>query len=193
MGSGGPRRHGQVVVHHTDGLAGDVTTFRGLPVTTPERTILDLAGTLGPKATRKAVREAVRLKRTTMDALGRRLVTAAGRRGVADLRGYVARHTTLPFDRCRSDAEAMGLVVLADADCPIPAVNVDVAGEEADFSWSDRRLIIEVDGPDFHRFPEEDARKDAVWRAAGWTVRRLPSGLVFDEPERLVVLHRRPT
>jgi hypothetical protein len=139
------------------------------------------------------IREAIRLKLTTMPRLQRQFHRGKGRRGIAGLRDYVERFGRLPFDRCKSDAEAMGLQVLAESNRPIPDVNVDIAGEEADFSWPARRLLIEIDGPQFHLFAEEDGRKQAIWKDAGWRVRRIPSGAVFDEPERLIALHDNPT
>jgi len=39
----------------------------------------------------------------------------------------------------------------------------------------------------FHQFADEDARKVAVWRAAGFTVRRVPSDAVYDAPTALIV------
>lgn len=189
-GSGGPRRIGRVLIVRSKTLAGDVTRLRGMPITTPERTIADLARGLSAKATAKLVREGVRVKRTTMRELQAYLVTCPRRRGTAALRGYVDRCIRLPFDRCRSDAEAYGLEVLDAARLTIPGVNEEIAGEEADFSWPDQRLIIEIDGPDFHLFAEEDARKTAIWRAARWTVRRIPSDRVFDAPAELIALAR---
>ena len=47
-----------------------------------------------------------------------------------------------------------------------PQVNVQVGrGIEADLVWRRRKLLIEIDGGQFHRFPDEDARKEAAWRA----------------------------
>jgi len=54
----------------------------------------------------------------------------------------LARRSSLPFHRCRSDAEAFGLVVLDEAGVPLPAVNRRIAGEEADFCWPDVRVIV---------------------------------------------------
>ena len=48
--------------------------------------------------------------------------------------------------------------------------------------------IIEIDGPQFHQFPDEDARKQARWEAAGFTVRRIPSDQVYNDPNRLLEL-----
>jgi very-short-patch-repair endonuclease len=80
------------------------------------------------------------------------------------------------------------LEVLHDAGVPPPEVNVWIRGEEADLVWRAARFIIEIDGPDFHQFADEDARKQAIWEAAGFRVRRLPSGAVFDRPQRLIAL-----
>jgi hypothetical protein len=192
-GSGGPKRLGDVLVCRSSTLADDTTTLDGLPITTVERTIVDLGASVRGRAAQKMIREAIRLKLTTMPRLQRHFQRRKGRRGIAALRDYVERFGKLPFERCRSDAESMALQVLAESSRPIPSVNVDIAGEEADFSWPDRRLIIEIDGPQWHLFADEDGRKEAAWRAAGWTVRRIPSGRVFDAPHELIVLHDRPT
>ena len=80
------------------------------------------------------------------------------------------------------------LEVLREAGRPLPRLNVRIAGEEADLSWSQMRLIVEIDGGPFHLDVGEDARKQACWEAAGWTVRRLPSDDVYDHPERLLLL-----
>jgi very-short-patch-repair endonuclease len=80
------------------------------------------------------------------------------------------------------------MMVLRDADRPSPSLNNKIAGEEADLSWAAERLIIEIDGGPFHQDVGEDARKERVWRAAGWTVLRIPSDDVYEAPERLLTL-----
>jgi very-short-patch-repair endonuclease len=69
-------------------------------------------------------------------------------------------------------------------------VNVRIAGEEADLVWFSRRVIVEIDGPQYHRFREEDARKQALWEGAGYTVRRAPSDRVYKAPAAFVALCR---
>jgi hypothetical protein len=49
-----------------------------------------------------------------------------------------------------------------------------------------------ADGPQFHLFADEDARKQARWEGAGNTVRRIPSGDVYDRPQRLLALATQP-
>lgn len=82
--------------------------------------------------------------------------------------------------------------LLRDAGRPLPRLNHRIAGVEADLSWRTERLIVEIDGGPFHLDIGEDAHKQARWEAAGWTVRRLPSDHVYEEPDRLVALAPEP-
>ncbi|HEX8067133.1 MAG TPA: type IV toxin-antitoxin system AbiEi family antitoxin domain-containing protein [Thermoleophilaceae bacterium] len=185
-GSGGPRMLGSVLVLRSTTLDGDVASRDGIAITTPERTLVDLAPHLHPRAAGKALREAIRLRLTTAPRLLAALVRHRRRRGTALLADLATRYASLPYDRSRSDAESRALELLHDAGVRPPRVNVKVAGEEADLTWPDRRLIVEIDGPQFHRFAEEDARKQLVWERAGYTVRRLPSDAVFLRPGELI-------
>lgn len=165
----------------------------GPPRTTVERTIVDLAGMLPARELRKCVREALRLKLMTTTSLVATVNRHGRRPGLAGLRPLADRYARLPFHRCRSDAEAMALELLDGAGRPIPEVNVLVAGEEADQWFPDLGRIIEINGPGFHLLKDEDARKTAIWRAAGLQVDRISSGDVFDHPERYLALApRRP-
>jgi hypothetical protein len=187
-GSGGPRRHGGVLAYRRSTLEGDVTTWRGIPITSVPRTLLDLARTVGSRALARAVREAVRLELTTLAALGDRLSDYHGRRGSRRLAETLARYAGLPLERARSGAEIRALEILRDANCPLPRLNARIAGEEADLSWPTMKLIIEVDGEPFHLDLGEDRRKQRIWERAGWTVRRIPSDDVYERPDRLLGL-----
>ncbi|MEP6953460.1 MAG: hypothetical protein ABI950_05280 [Solirubrobacteraceae bacterium] len=57
-------------------------------------------------------------------------------------------------------------------------MNATIAGEEADLSWPAVRHIVELGGPDFHRFPDADLAKQATWERAGWVVARLHTDAV---------------
>ena len=187
-GSGGRRRLDGVLVFRSPTLAGDVTTHAGLPITTAGRTLLDIAPSLSDRALRKALREALRLRVVTIRQLRTVLARHPNGHGSGRLRVLAERYARLPLWRTRSDAEAMALELLDRAARPIPQVNVIVAGEEADLWWPDHRLIVEIDGPGYHRLRDDDARKTATWRAAGHTVRRLGSDDVFDRPHVLLAL-----
>ena len=187
-GSGGPRRFGDLVVCRSTCLDGDVTRRDGIPITTPARTIIDLAAHLAVRERDKAVREAIRLGVMTAADLSATIARHPHRRGTRGLAELASRLGRLPLHRTRSDAEARALCVLDAAGLAPPHVNCRFEGEEADLAWPALRRIVEIDGPQFHQDPSEDARKEAAWRAGGWTVARVPSGAVFDEPERLIAL-----
>lgn len=175
-------------VSYSKTLASDLATVDGIPTTTVERTIIDLWPHLtGPDRSRM-LREALRIEATDAVALLAAVHRHRRRRGARALRKEVQAQLHLPFARCKSPAEAHGLVVLDAAGVEIPAVNEKIAGEEADFIWYALRLIIEIDGPQWHRFREEDARKTAAWVAAGYTVRRISSDRVFEAPAELLRL-----
>ena len=191
-GSGGRRRLGGVLVLRSTTLRGDTTRLNGIPITTGARTLIDEAPRLNDKQLGRAFREASRLKVTSTQQLFRTLDRNRGRRGTARVKELAIRYSALPHNRTRSNAEALGLEVLHDAGIEPPQVNIKIAGEEADLAWPKHRLIIEIDGPQYHQFADEDARKQRVWERAGYVVRRLPSDTVYDDPSRLLALARVP-
>ena len=186
-GSGGPRRHGGVLVFRSSVLDGDRATLRGIPLTAVPRTLLDLAPRLSERALARAVREAVRLKLTTIETIAGCLGRHRGRRGSRRLLAVIARYAGLPLERARSGAEVCALETLRAAGYALPRLNVRIDGEEADLSWA-RKVLIEIDGGPFHADIGEDARKQACWERAGWTVRRISSDDVYERPERLLAL-----
>ena len=186
-GSGGPRRHGGVLVFRSSILDGDHATLRGIPLTAVPRTLLDLASRLSERALARAVREAVRLELTTIEAIADCLARHRGRRGSRRLLAVIARYAGLPIERARSGAEVRALEILRAAGYALPRLNVRIAGEEADLSWAPN-VLIEVDGGPFHLDVGNDARKQACWERAGWTVRRISSDYVYEHPERLLAL-----
>jgi very-short-patch-repair endonuclease len=181
-GSGGPQRQQSLLICRTKDL--HQTTLDGLPITTPERTLADLWPRVPDPP--RLLRNALRLKLLTIPSLSAHLRQASARRRPTTLVKQLARYEHLELARCRSDAEAAAVVTLADAGIQAPAINVRIAGEEADLSWEKRRLILELDGGSFHQDKLEDARRTAIWRAAGWDVRRLPTDVVYDDPDRLI-------
>jgi hypothetical protein len=187
-GRGGRRRQGGVLVFRSKCLDGEVTRHMGIPTTVAERVLVDLAPAMNERQLGRALRESIRLKCTTARRVAEALRRHPGRPGTPMLRSLTTRYSAIPYERTRSDAEGRALELLHDAGASLPKVNLRVAGEEADLVWVERRLIVEVDGPQFHQFPEEDARKERSWRAAGYTVRRVSSDVVYDAPDELVAI-----
>lgn len=189
-GNGGTRRSPGLLVFRSTTLGPEVTKREGIRITTGARTLLDLAPHLDDKQLGRAFREALRLNATNAQELHSTLTRSRGRRGARRLWELTDRYAALPYRRTRSNAEARAIEILANAGNDPELVNRRVAGEEADLIWPSRRLIIEIDGPGFHRFADEDARKQRAWEGAGWTVRRIPSDDVYARPERLLALAR---
>ena len=187
-GNGGPRRCGALLVYRSRTLAGDRVIHGGMRMTTPERTVIDLATGCDARATGRLMREALRLKLTKPLRLVATATRHQHRRNAPLIAQLAARYATLPYDRTRSDAEALALELLHDAGIERPLVNHRIAGEEADLTWIEPKRIIEIDGPQFHRFKDEDARKQRIWENAGYVVRRIPSDDVYHEPARLIAL-----
>jgi very-short-patch-repair endonuclease len=186
-GRSGRRRHGGVLVFRSS-LDGEVTRHTGIPITSAARVLVDLSPSLQDKKLGRAFREALRLKTTTARRVLESLERHSGRSGTPRLKVLATRYATVPYQRTRSDAECRALELLHDAGIPPPRVNTKVAGEEADLAWRERRLIVEIDGPQFHQFADEDARKERCWRAAGYTVRRISSEAVYHAPAELIAL-----
>jgi hypothetical protein len=182
-GSGGKRRYPGLLVARSRTLEGDVGRLRGLPVVRPERALVEIASVLRTAQLGRGFREACRLKCTTADRIARAL---SGQRGTSFLAALCDRYATIPYHRCRSDAESRGLEVLHDAGVPPPQVNVGVAGREADFVWRKRRLIVEVMSREFHPFLVDDADKKERWEGAGYTVRYVWANDIYVRPATLV-------
>jgi hypothetical protein len=190
-GDGGPRRLGGVLVCRSRTLEDDTIRHAGIGITAAPRTLIDLAPRLGERATGRAFREALRLETTGAGEVLSAVSRHRGGRGTGLLGQLAARYASVPYGRTRSDAEGRALELLHDAGVEPPRANTRIAGEDADLAWPERRLIIEIDGPQYHRFPDEDGRKQWRWEGARYTVRRIGSDGIYDRPERLIALARR--
>lgn len=157
----------------------EATTYRHVPVTTPARTLRDLAAS-APHELERALNEARILKLVTESSLVAQLTTRA--RGTATLRAAIDTGPTLH----RSQAERRFLALVTRARLPRPETNVRVAGYEVDAFFRTADLVVEIDGYAFHSTPrafERDRRKDADLQAAGHRVLRLTWRQITTEPE----------
>jgi Protein of unknown function (DUF559) len=175
------RRHKGIRVHRSRTLtARDVTVHFGIPVTTPARTLLDLAEVLDTPSLTRAVNEARLRHKSTLPEL-RELVSRSPGRATRRLRPFI-ENTTGPT---RSRFEDEFLRFVARYDLPTPEMNQIVAGEEVDVLWREQRLIVELDGRKFHeqRF-EADREKDAIVVSAGFSVVRVTWERLHGTPDR---------
>ncbi len=169
----GDHRRPGIQVHRITSLRSDErTTFDGIPITTPARTLLDLAGRLGARDLEKALAETCARRLATLKQVRGLLQRHPRAAGAGVLRSLLGRGSPA---RTRSEAEHRFLTLVREAGLPPPQVNILVEGFEVDFLWRQARLIVEIDGYAFHAARpafERDHRRDALLMAAGYHVRR---------------------
>jgi very-short-patch-repair endonuclease len=167
--------------------ADEVTTFARIPVTTPARTLLDLAGVERAKFLERALAEALVQNLTTEDEISKLLGRYPNRPGATTLRSLLAQNPETAF--ARSEAERRFRELVQRAELPRPEGNARVLGRERDFVWRAQRLVVEVDGFRYHsrqdRF-ENDKRRDADLVAAGFRPLRFTWRQIEEMPEYVV-------
>jgi hypothetical protein len=190
--SGGNRRKG-ILIHPFQRLpAEELAIEKGIPVTTIERTLLDLAVDLDSRQLERVLVEADRSGRLIWGSLERMLATG-GRVGIAHLRD-VARRVDPNAVQTRSPLEVDFLALCREAGLPPPQVNVLVAGHLVDFFWPAQRVVVETDSFEFHRDRpafERDHQVTIDLSAAGYKVLRATYGMLQDRPESFIELVRR--
>lgn len=148
---GNVRARDGVRVHRVKHL--DTIVVDGLRVTSPQRTLADLATRLSPHEH----------ARITEEAQVERLIPLP------------SCSSTQP-KLTRSEAERRLLELIRAAELPEPRTNTRVAGHEVDFHWPEHRLVVEVDGFQFHSTREafeRDRLRGARLQASGQRVMRI--------------------
>jgi very-short-patch-repair endonuclease len=163
----------------------DVDGRRGIPVTTPVRTLIDLAAVLSPAAVESAVNAADKLDMVDPETLRAEIEARSRVRGLPALRRLLDRRT---FRLTDSDLERRFLRLVAKAGLPTPDTGVHLNGFKVDFHWPELGLIAETDGLRYHRTPSQqarDRRRDQAHLAAGLTTVRFTHDQVAHEPEHV--------
>jgi very-short-patch-repair endonuclease len=163
------RRRKDLLPHRAVLPEDEVTIKDGIPVTTPARTLLDLATVLNPNDLDRALDEAETLRLDGPQALLERYPRA---RGTATLRTRLlnARRSL------RSPLEAEFLAFIRAHGLPEPETNTLIQGYECDAAWRGAKLIVELDGYATHGTQpafERDRRRDRKLTAAGWRTARV--------------------
>ncbi len=161
----------------------DIRHLRGLPVTAPWRTLVDLADTATDHELERATHEAITRRLLNARRLRAELDGYRGRRGVGRLKKLLEDDG--PSTVTRSEAEERFLALVRSAGLPAPEVNVLVHGHEVDFLWREQGLVVEVDGFQFHSTREafeRDRRRDAELQSAGLRVLRVTWRQVVGAP-----------
>jgi hypothetical protein len=152
---GSGRRPKGVRVHRRKAIASSDRRLRhGIPLTSPIRTLLDLAPRLAAPELERAVNDADRLDLVDPESLRVALDERAGRPGVAILRALLDRAT---FRLTDSELERRFLPIAAAAGLPPALTQQWVNGHRVDFFWPELGLVVETDGLRYHRTPAQQA------------------------------------
>jgi very-short-patch-repair endonuclease len=165
----------------------DIRRRHGLPLTSPARTLIDLAAVVGEDELERLVAEARAQRLLREGELEKALERAGRRRGAARMKAFLRAEGGPAITR--SKAERLLRRLLRKAELPQPQTAVRIGRHEADFLWRDERVILEFDGYQFHghrRAFERDRRKDMALRDAGYQVIRITWRQLTEEP--LVVI-----
>lgn len=180
-----------VAIHRGQLPRDEVTVVDEIPVTTPARTVLDLAAVLPQRQLEKAVNEASFRRLVDHSSLARVLERYPRRRGRTRLRRIVERRR-LGLEVTRSELEDRFMAFLDRRDLPRPEVNALVyVGRrrfEVDCLWRDARLIVELDGRAAHGTGvafESDRARDRALAAAGWQAVRVTWHHLHDDPDEV--------
>jgi very-short-patch-repair endonuclease len=175
-------------IHCVKGLdRRDVRRVGGIPITSPARTLFDLAAVVSTSELERALAEAQVLRVVRPQDLVDQAERNQGRRGVRAFRAAVELPGAPPITR--SEAERRFLRLVRAAGLPPPQVNARAGGYEVDFLWRGQRLVVEVDGYAYHanrRAFERDRERDAALAAAGYTVLRVTWRQLVNEPAAVV-------
>ena len=158
----------------------EAAVYRGIPVTTVARTLVDLASTCPPGDLARACHEAGVRYRTTPgqveEVLSRR-PTAPGSR---NLRRVL--HGEVPVTQ--SALEGRFLRLLLEHDLPLPITNKPAGAFRVDCRWPEVALTVELDGYRYHSSRhawELDRRREREARARGDDFRRYTYGDVCED------------
>ena len=163
----------------------EVVRHNRLPVTTVPRTLVDVAATAPFGDLRFMLAHADYRRLLSVPAVEAQL--RRGRRGSAALGRALEIHRPELADT-RSFLERHFIPLLERFDIQIPWINVRVCGHLVDCHWTDRRVVVELDGGRAHgtvAAVRRDRQRDLDLRAAGYTVIRYSHDQVTSRPEEV--------
>jgi very-short-patch-repair endonuclease len=177
------RRLPGVRVHRRPTLEdADMTRCHRIPVTTPVRTLIDIAAQLRAEALETAINEGNKRELFDPQELRAEVDKRGGLRGVGRLRTVLDRRTLVVTD---SVLERWFLPLSERAGLPQPQTQAWVNGVRVDFYYAEIGLVVETDGLRYHRTPAQQARdriRDQAHTAAGLTTLRFTHDQVRHDP-----------
>lgn len=180
-------RKGRGLVVHSGRIhAEDRAVVDAIPVTSLAHTLLDLVEVVDGRRYEHVWEEADRRGLLELRAMERICARSNGRRGLARIRVLIeaAREPV----RTRSPLEDRFAIFCREQLFPSPVFNVTVLDHEVDVLWPRERLIVELDGFEFHSHRaafEDDRMRDAAFQVAGYRVLHLTYQRLEKEPSEI--------
>jgi very-short-patch-repair endonuclease len=189
-------RFPDIVVHQsTDLLESHVLEIDSIRVTTPVRTLVDLAKVFGPKRLERVIEHALTSGKVDIEEFID-LVTVLSRKGK---RGMKKLHTII-HERLLGTAvsdtslERALFKLIKDAGLPLPTRQFHAPwlkrlNGRVDFAYVNLRIVIEADSRRWHlTFDafETDKIRDNAAQIAGWIVIRITWRMIKEEPDAVV-------
>ena len=166
------------ITTHRNRTPVEATIWRGIPVTTPARTLVDLSSVLAVSDLARACHEAGIRYGT---APGEVEAILDGRHGARTLRRILRGDVHVSL----SALERRFLALMRREGLPLPVTNRPAGSRYVDCRWVAKRLTVELDGYRYHSSRhawELDRRREREAYARGDDFRRYTYGDVFEQP-----------
>jgi hypothetical protein len=163
----------------------DGAVWRGIPVTTIARTLVDLAAVLDEEELARMFHQASVRYRTRPEDVERVLARRPRTKGAAALRRVVCGDAAVLLSRM----ERVCRKLLKQAGIPLPVMNRPAGAHYVDCRWPEQKLTVELDSYEFHssRYAWlEDRRREREAYARGDAFRRYTSEDVFEDPRAML-------
>ena len=183
--------HRKGIVSRQHGLRDDEwLEYEGIPVTSPFRTIFDLAAIVEMRELERAFHEAEAREVTDHVSLPILLERYPGRRGSRKLQALLEARG--PIGLTRNEFEEAFVALVDRHGLLRPRMNADLAIRgrffEIDALWERERLAVELDSRGIHgtrkKF-ESDRLRDRILIAEGWRTMRVTWRQLQEEPEEI--------
>jgi very-short-patch-repair endonuclease len=182
--AGGRAKRPGLRIHRTPTLQTDeITAHQGIRVTSPARTLLDLASSLPRRALERALDEAEIRELYDRRALEAVALAHAGEHGARALAEALAQDGDPVLTDSELEEIMLGLCDEQQLERPTP--RACVAGLRVDFLFAASRLVVETDGYRYHRTRrafERDRERDAILARAGYRTLRFTHRQLTREP-----------
>jgi very-short-patch-repair endonuclease len=183
-----------IIVHRVAVGRADRAVLAGLPVTTPARTLIDIASVVPVTTLEEAINDALARRLVTVRRLGHRIeaIAVRGRPGIARIRRVVERLVQGPAPMSVLETRLLSHLRRSKFREPILQHRIRDRGvvvAVVDFAYPEAMVAVEADGYRWHSSPSKwrnDLARRNVLTGLGWRVVHVTSRDLIDRPDDIV-------